>query len=88
LLYIQHRNISKVSDLLCEKFGYTLKWSKMAVKNKIARMIKTSLKKIIASVEAYDSSLSLYFSESDECVMKICKNEEGDNSMNMKIFLL
>jgi hypothetical protein len=60
----------------------------MAVKNKIARMIKTSLKKIIASVEAYDSSLSLYFSESDECVMKICKNEEGDNSMNMKIFLL
>lgn len=61
-LYIQHRNLTKVSDLLCEKFGYVLKWSKHAVKQKMKKMIKIALKKIIASVEAYDNSLQLYFS--------------------------
>jgi hypothetical protein len=51
-------------------------------------MIKISLKKIIASVEAYDNTIQLYFSESDECVEKIFMSEEGDNSVTIKMLLL
>jgi hypothetical protein len=64
-LYIQHRNLTKVSDLLCEKFGYAIKWSKHAVKQKIKYLLRCSLKKLIGSVEAYDRNLKLFFSESD-----------------------
>mgnify|MGYP000852395248 CR=1 FL=1 len=84
-LYVQHRNLTKVSDLLCEKFGYTLKWSKHAVKQKIKYLLSSSLKKLIGSVEAYDKNLKLFFSESYKCVELLMKNE---NSLNLKVFLL
>ncbi len=61
-MYIQHKNLTKVSDILCEKFGYDLKWSKHAVKQKIKHILKCSTKKLIGTVEAYDKSLKLFFS--------------------------
>ncbi len=64
-LYLQFKNLTKVSDSMCEKFGYTLKWSKHAIRQKIKVLLKLSVKRLIATVEAYDNKLKLYFSESD-----------------------
>ena len=62
-MFIHHRNLTKISDILCEKYGYELKYSKHSIKHQMKKILKNSIRKLVASAQAYeDKNVKLFFS--------------------------
>jgi hypothetical protein len=50
--YIKWRDINKVSDLMCQKYGYDMRWSFHSVKNKLKELLNASINKLIKNFKA------------------------------------
>lgn len=86
LLFKQHTSVEKVSDALCQKYGYDIKWSVHSIRNILKRIYKASLEKLVnASRKILHKSTDLWFGYGDEDVNTLM---EYENSLPIKILLL
>lgn len=49
ILYIKHRDFNKVSDDLCQKYGYDVRWSLHSVKVKMRELLQASVDKLLTN---------------------------------------
>ena len=54
-------SIEKVSDALCQRFGYDIKFSKHSIKFILKRILKSSLKKLAQTSRKFQKDTKLKF---------------------------
>jgi hypothetical protein len=75
--YLRFKNVSKTSEFLSEKWGFSLKWSRQNINITLKRCLKKSLKKIVISKEKYLSrGTPFFFDDSDQEVSSLFESEE------------
>ena len=86
MLFKQHTSVEKVSDALCQKYGYDIKWSVHSIRSILKRIYKSSLMKLVKAIKKIMSnSTELWFGYGDEDVNTLI---EYENSLPIKILLL
>ena len=86
MLFKQHTSVEKVSDALCQKYGYDIKWSVHSIRSILKRIYKSSLMKLVKAIKKIMSnSTELWFGYGDEDVNTLM---EYENSLPIRILLL
>jgi hypothetical protein len=64
ILLIKYKDLHKVSDGLCQTYGYDLKWSFHSVKMKIKELVNNAINKLLNCLRKKDKSIyEHYFDE-------------------------
>lgn len=50
ILYKKSKDLNKVADGMCQKYGYELRYSLHSVKNKIRQLLNASLDKLVCNL--------------------------------------
>lgn len=53
--------MTKVSDLMCQKYGYDMKWSLHSVRSKLRDLLAASISKLSSSCKKGDNELYKHF---------------------------
>ncbi len=53
--------MTKVADLMCQKYGYDMKWSLHSVRSKLRDLLAASISKLTSSCKKGDNELYKHF---------------------------
>lgn len=59
--YIKWRDLNKVSDLMCQKYGYDMKWSFHSVKNNLKLLVTSSINKLKKNFKPADLDIYKHY---------------------------
>jgi hypothetical protein len=69
ILFIKSKDIIKVSDGLCQKYGYDIRWSIHSVKFKLIQLLGFSVDKLIRSCKKEKELYEQYFTENRRAIL-------------------
>lgn len=56
MLFIKWKDLTKVADLMCQKYGYNVQFSSLAIKNSLKQVLDASVDKLISNMRSKEKN--------------------------------
>jgi hypothetical protein len=83
VLFIKWKDLTKVADLMCQKYGYHVQFSSLAIKNSLRTVLDASVDKLICNMRNREKDEYLnYFTPRNRTLL----NEVSENEMKVTLY--
>lgn len=82
ILYIKHRDVNKVADGMCQKYGYDMRWSIHSVKFKLRHVLDAAVTKLVSNFKQKEADLYQHYFDAKR---RQLLQDSGDQELKIKL---